>query len=132
MKSILSVGIVLLAATFAIGQDDAPKSTAAEKHHCDSYVLPERTTSQQSWEHDVCIAYLRGMKDVMEGELAWQSSTSKTIVVGNWAEGVTTDQLVRVFVKFVNANPETLNKPAIETLRQSAEAASLYTYAPVN
>jgi len=67
----------------------------------------------------------------MNAELNWANDAHKGLVVGHWQDGVTTGQTINVFMKFVNDNPATLNKPAIATFRQSVEAARLYAYSPV-
>lgn len=130
MKTGLSLAILLLAGHAFAADDPLPKTTAAQKQQCDLYVAPthdQKTDAQGNY----CYAYIRGVKDAMDGDLAWADDTHKKIVIGNWADGVTADQLIRVFVKFVNENPEALNKPASITVRQSAEAAQLYSYATV-
>jgi hypothetical protein len=77
-----------------------------------------------------CQAYIHGASDEMIGKLAWLDDTHKRVVVGNWEDGVTIKQQILIFVDYVNQNPAALNKPANQTLRQSVEAAKLYTYTP--
>jgi hypothetical protein len=68
----------------------------------------------------------------MAGELAWADDSAHTkLVVANWQDGVSTDQLIRVFVKYVSDNPAELNKPANAVIRRSAEASELYGYSAV-
>lgn len=68
----------------------------------------------------------------MAGELTWADESNHTkLVIGNWQDGVSTDQLIRVFVKYVNDNPDNpaeLNKLANAVIRRSAEASELYSY----
>jgi len=37
--------------------------------------------------------------------------------VGDWQDGVTTGQTIKVFMKFINDKSENPNKPAIATFR---------------
>jgi Rap1a immunity proteins len=78
-----------------------------------------------------CQAYIKGVIDEMHGELAWGDDAHTKLVVGDWPNGIGTEQAVRVFVKYANDNPITLNQSATAVFRQSMEAAELYTYAAV-
>jgi hypothetical protein len=77
---------------------------------------------------DRCAAFVNGASSEMFGELSWLDETHKKIVVGNWEDGVSNSQEIRIFVEYVNQNPALLNKPAVEVLRKSLEAAGIYTY----
>jgi|ERR1700733_6473132 len=79
-----------------------------------------------------CGNFIQGVKEEMGGELSWADDTHKALALGNWQEGVSLGQTIKVFMKYVNDNPATLNKPAVVTFRQSVEAAGLYTYAPLS
>ncbi|MGB8583157.1 MAG: Rap1a/Tai family immunity protein [Candidatus Sulfotelmatobacter sp.] len=127
MKTILALLMVIVAACcFASAQGDTtiPKTAAYHKQQCEAYIGQQRSSTA-----DICIAYTRGMKDSMDGDLAWMDDTHKRVVVGTWADGVTVDQLIRVFVKFANDNPAMLNQSAVSVFRRSVEATNLYTYA---
>ncbi len=129
MKTILA--ILVLAAGCQAAAADGPKSAQAQKDQCDAN-LSHKTDAQNLRDGDRCFAYLRGVQEEMDGELTWADDRAHTkLVVGNWQDGVTTDQLVLVFVKYVNENPAELNKPAAAVFRRSAEAAGLYLYTPV-
>jgi hypothetical protein len=78
---------------------------------------------------DRCQAFINGVSNEMMGTPAWLDEAHKRIGVGNWEEGVTTKQEILVFVDYVNQHPASLNKPANQTLRLSAEDAGIYTYA---
>jgi hypothetical protein len=78
-----------------------------------------------------CGNFMQGVKDEMDGELSWADDAHRALAVGNWQDGVSLGQIIKVFMKYVNDNPATLNKPAIAVLRQSVEAVGLYTYTPV-
>jgi hypothetical protein len=117
----------LAAAAPSYPPGEQPKTAAQQKQQCEAYLADQKTPAA-----DICFAYARGMKDALDGALAWLDDTHKRFVIGTWADGVTVDQLVRVFVKFANDNPQLLNQPAPTVFRQSAEAANLYSYATAN
>jgi Ssp1 endopeptidase immunity protein Rap1a len=118
MRRNLILAGFLLAACFAFTQDTTqPKSAATEKQQCSDKA-----------SRDLCFAYARGVKDVMDGDLAWDGDEHKKILLGSWTDGVTVDQIVLAFLKFANDNPAAMNQPAAAIFRQSAEAAKLYTY----
>jgi len=73
-----------------------------------------------------CMSYVKGVTEEMDGELV--TIDGQKYATGNWAENVSFGQVIRVFVKYVTANPETLNKPAFLTIRASAVASGLYAY----
>jgi hypothetical protein len=131
MKAILIVLVIGISCQIANAED--AKSAALQKEHCESYVaihsgaqVTPRLADAGNW----CFAYMRGMKDAMDGDLGWLDDLHKQVVVGAWADGVTVDQLIRVFVKYANSNPEKLNQSAVVVFRESVEAANLYTYTP--
>jgi hypothetical protein len=47
-------------------------------------------------------------------------------MIGNWQKDATVIQVVKVFVAFVDAHPEFLDKPAVLVIRLSAQVADLY------
>jgi hypothetical protein len=122
MKSILLLSALMLACHLSFAEDGI-KTAAQQKQQCEFYV-----SSQKVPQADICFAYARGLKDAMDGDLSWLDDAHRNIGVGSWAEGVTVDQLVRVFVKFANENPALLNQSAFNVFRQSAEIAGLYTF----
>ncbi len=126
MKTILAI-LVLTAGWQAVAAD-GPKSAVAQRDQCNAW-LDQRKDVNGLRDADRCYAYMRGVQEEMAGELAWADEGAHTrLVVGNWQDGVSTDQLTRVFVKYVNDNPAELNKPANAVIRRSAEASELYTY----
>jgi hypothetical protein len=123
--------ICLLLAPLAAAQDSepkTPKTAAQQRQQCASYMLDQKDNAKQIFEHNVCYAYARGVKDAMDGTPAWLDETHKHIAIGSWQEGVTVDQIIRVFEQFASDNPALLNKTAVQVIRQSAEQANLYTY----
>jgi hypothetical protein len=133
MKTILAILVLGIGCHIAKAED--AKTAALQKEHCEQYLAigssaktTQRPVEASSW----CFAYLRGMKDVMDGYLAWSDDLHKQVVVGVWSDGVSVDQLIRVFVNYAKGNPEKLNQSAFAVFRQSVEAAGLYTYAPAD
>jgi hypothetical protein len=106
------------------------------KNGCETYIAAKAAGKYDTADHlkqgEGCFTYIKGIVDEMEGELAWGDDNHTKLVTGGWPDGgIATDQALRVFVKYANDNPVTLNKPATTILRQSVEAAGLYTYTPV-
>jgi len=133
MKTILAILVLGMGCHLAKAED--AKTAAMQKEHCEQYLAlrsSARTTQRQVEASNWCFAYLRGMKDVMDGDLAWSDDLHKQVVVGVWSDGVSLDQLIRVFVNYAKGNPEKLNQSAFAVFRQSVEAAGLYTYAPAD
>jgi hypothetical protein len=125
---------LLLLAPMLGAQDSGPKTAGQQKQQCTLQIAYFDHTAGQPTpdglrQADRCEAYARGIKDAMDGELVWLDDTHKRVSVGTWADGVTTDQVIRVFQKFAVENPALLNKPAVQVIRQSAEQAGIYTYA---
>ena len=119
MRRNLILAGFLLASCFVFAQDTTqPKSAAAEKQQC-----------ADKAKRDLCFAYARGIKDMMDGDLAWDGNEHKNILIGSWTDGATVDQIILAFLKFANENPAMMNQSAAAIFRQSAEAAHLYTYA---
>jgi hypothetical protein len=128
---------ILLLVLTALGaaQDSGPKTAATQKQQCAfavtyaDHAAGGQPTVDGLRQADRCEAFARGVKDALDGDLTWLDDAHKKMAVGTWADGVTTDQIVRVFVKFANDNPALLNKPAVQVIRQSAEQAGIYNYA---
>lgn len=101
---------------------------------CKGYVQAQdngKTTfdsNEQAGQSNRCIGFVAGYMDEATGEL--QRDKHNKLSTGNW-QNVNADQVIRVFVKYVNANPETLNKSAVFVLWYSAYKAGLYAYTPV-
>jgi hypothetical protein len=133
MKTILAILVVLIGCHIATAEE--AKTAALQKEHCEQYAAARsgaRGSQRQAEAGSWCFAYLRGMKDAMDGDLSWADDLHKQVVVGVWSDNVSVDQLIRVFLKYANANPEKLNQSAYAVFRQSVEAAGLYTYAPAD
>jgi hypothetical protein len=133
MKTILAILVLGIGCHLAKAED--AKTAALQKDHCEQYVAARsgaRGTQRQTEASNWCFAYLRGMKDAMDGDLSWADDLHKQVVLGVWSDNVSVDQLIRVFLKYANANPEKLNQSAYSVFRQSVEAAGLYTYAPAD
>jgi hypothetical protein len=118
------------------GQAATNPSAEQVKKGCETYIAAKSTGKCDTADHlkqgEGCFTYIKGVVDEMEGELAWGDDSHTKLVMGNWSGGgIATDQALRVFVKYANDNPITLNKPATAVLRQSMEAAGLYVYSPV-
>jgi hypothetical protein len=122
--------VLLLSGVVAFAEDTAPKTASAQRDQCEHYITRPTSNPPIQWGN-ICEAYTRGVKDEMDGELQWMDAAHKTVVIGKWQDGVTVDQLIRVFMGFIDKNPAQLNKPARDVIRQSAEAANIYLYSPV-
>jgi len=132
MKTTKILATLLLLAPILGAQDNEPKTAktaAQQRQQCASYMLDQKDNPKQTFEATVCYAYVRGVKDALDGAPAWLDETHKHIVMGTWQDGVTADQAIRVFEQFANDNPALLNKSAVQVIRQSAEQAGIYTYA---
>jgi Rap1a immunity proteins len=133
MKTLLAILILAAGCQAASAQ----VGSQPMKEHCAVYIAihdngNKADNAEQMKLSQACLGYVLGLKDEMEGELAWgDGEPHKTLTVGNWQDRVTPDQAIRVFVKYANDNPALLNKPATMVFRQSMEAAGLYTYTPV-
>jgi len=96
---------------------------------CNHYAMaPASADFSNDTTSVACFMYVRGVAEEMAGEIV--ISPDNKYVVGLWADGVSNDQVIRVFIKYVAANPETLNKPAFFIVRYAAVAAGLYSYTP--
>jgi hypothetical protein len=132
MKTILAILVMLIGCHIAKAED--AKTAALQKDHCERYLSARsgaRTNQRQAEAAGWRFAYTRCMMDAMADGLARSDDLHKQVVGGVWSDNVTVDQLIRVFVRFANANPQKLNQPAIAVFRESAEAAGLYNYQPV-
>ena len=87
---------------------------------CIAYAAPQHTLTPNDMD---CAAYVDGITSEMQYEIF---STPKGFVVGTWADGVSVDQVIRVFIKYVQANPEALNKDCGIVIRDAAVQAGLY------
>lgn len=127
--AILATVFVLALCTFAQDDDTKPKATSKERDQCNLYVAggPAHDAREVNMRA-ACFAYARGVRDEMDGELNWSDDTRKKVVIGHWQDGVTVDQIIRVFLDYVGKNPAQLNKPVRDVIRQSAEQAGIYTY----
>ena len=74
-----------------------------------------------------CLSYASGVVDESAFELF---SKDGKYFVGGWADGATTNQAILVFMKYITANPEALNKPAAIVFRWASISAGLYIYVP--
>jgi hypothetical protein len=125
MTRLLALCFLLAATAVLSAADDGPKSTSTQKSQCDA-LISKRQDVNGLRDGDRGYAYVRALIDEMDGELTWADSSAHTMLVkGTWQDGVTTDQLILVFVKYVNDNPAELNKPAREVFRRCAEGAGL-------
>jgi hypothetical protein len=77
-----------------------------------------------------CTWFVVGFIEESAGELVFADDTHKKMSTGNWQD-VTASQVIRVFVKYVTDNPDTLNKSAVAVLWLSAVKSRLYAYTPV-
>jgi hypothetical protein len=136
LKTYLAIAVLFGACQFASAAETL-RRTDTLKNSCDLYLAATDVSGKHNFANTKdaldgmnCIAYLGGLEDEMEGELAWPDDTHKKLVAGTWQDGITAYQIVRVFVDYVEKNPASLNKGAPATFRQSAEAAGLYSYVP--
>lgn len=99
MKKILATLVLAVACQFAAAQAAAPAQTA--KKACDVWISATNNGNyggniDRLKAGEACATYIRGVKDEMEGELAWGDDSHTKLIVGNWEDGVTTEQAIRV------------------------------------
>jgi CTP:molybdopterin cytidylyltransferase MocA len=119
MKTLLIV--VLLTLTCGVASA-TPYSTAALKTDCDFYVTAGVDSGIAA---TFCAGYVLAFTQMEEGYTV--QTTDGPVYQYSWADGVTADQVIRVFVKYVNDHPELLNKSAIETLLRATGDTGLRT-----
>ena len=131
MKAI--VFVILTLSTFASAQY---VDSSTMRDQCITYIAQKdngKTTwdgIQQATEAMNCLGFANGFMDEAIGEIVPDVAGSDNFVVGYWGT-IKPDQLIRVFVKYVNANPELLNQPAVIVMRKCAVQAGLYTFTPL-
>ena len=128
MKRILVV-LAMFLATFAV--TCSADTTAQElRTNCIQLIISEDKPSFDTYDQAVkshqCLGYVIGVAEEMTGELVWEGPGSTKIMIGNWQKDATFIQIVKVFVAFVDAHPEFLDKPAVLVIRLSAQVADLY------
>lgn len=69
--------------------------------------------------------------DEAQYEMVYADTAHTKLSIGSWETDVKPDQVIRVFVKYVSSNPETLNKAAVSVLWLSAVKSGLYKYTAV-
>ena len=125
MKALALLILVFAATIPVMADDDGPKAAATQRDQCRFYLAH---ATDRLMSGNICEAYTRGVKDEMAGEVSLDANHKP--VTGVWRDGVTTDQVVRVFMQYLDKNPAQLNKPAATAIRQSAETSGIYTYSP--
>ncbi len=124
MKTLL---IVLLCSVAWGSAYATPFSTASLKTDCDEYVSAGLTPSGIG--ASFCAGYVIAFREMEDGYTV--QAADGTVSQYSWADGVTPDQVIRVFVRYVNDHPEFLNKSAIETLLRATGDMGLRTGGPL-
>ena len=110
-------------------------TAATLQTNCDHYVAGADNgkstfdSPEQKQGYDFCLGFVGGVMNEMAAEIFWVDSQRTAVAVGQW-DDVTPDQMIRVFLKYVKSNPESLNKPACIILRTAAENSGLYKETP--
>ena len=137
MRTALLAAALVLTAGFAQAQGTGDGSQAAQaiKADCDQCIIGSdngKTTYDSVDQHaasDRCMSYFAGVMNESSGELFWNDTEHTKLDVGSW-QNVNPDQMIRSFVKYLNANPENLNKSAQFIILMSAMEAKLYILRP--
>jgi hypothetical protein len=104
---------------------------------CKAYIAGQDNgkTTYDNFEQGIqanrCLGYIAGFVDESTYELFFVDEAHVKTAKGQWQQNTKVDQVIRVFVKYVQANPETLNKEAVDILRLSAVKAGIYIYVTV-
>lgn len=136
MKRILLTLCILVASAAAVSAQTGLVTTQILKSDCDAYIAGEDNgktsydSETQAQGSQRCLGYVKGYMDESSDEMRWKDTGRTEVVVIVW-QTVTADQMIRVFVKYVTANPETLNRAAAETLIISASIPGLLKWMPV-
>jgi hypothetical protein len=125
MKSLLIVFLCIVASGSALA---APISTTALKADCDAYVRFDQS-QQPTFGASYCMGYVLAFTEAAAGDMG--RNPDGTFFECNWADGVSADQVTRVFIKYVNDHPESLNKRALETLWRATAESGLRTATPL-
>jgi Ssp1 endopeptidase immunity protein Rap1a len=129
MKACLITLAIGLSTLTALAQEGLTK-TQELKNDCDAYVaVQDQHDDGQARAADRCLAFVDGVMDESTGEMFFEDDTRTALVIGTW-QGVTLNQQIRVFIKYVNANPGVMSKPAVQVMLKSAAAAKLYSLEP--
>jgi Rap1a immunity proteins len=115
----------LLLAVFAI---PAKAATAGEMmQSCRAFATPngKPNTTDEAVGAVFCVAYISGYMDGVDGMSLVEDDVVLTI---HFANDVTIFQVIRVFVKYMNAHPESENKPVVEILPKSLVEAKIMDF----
>jgi hypothetical protein len=105
------------------------------KPWCDAYIALESTShvsTIQASDAGLCEGYIVALMeqvslspvlDIADGV----SGPNGKFIIGTWGEAVTTDQVTKVFIKFVNDQPQWLDKPAYLVIEKACMDEGLLT-----
>lgn len=102
---------------------------------CKAYVQaqdngkPNYDSKAQEDSSNICIGFVSGYMEEAAGELILDKAHNR-LQTCDW-QNVNTNQVIRVFVKFVDATPELLNKEAVVVLWASSIKAGAYACTPI-
>jgi len=125
MKSLLVGCLCIIAWSSALATS---YSTAKLKTNCDAYVIADAGGALNPDEIGFCIGYVIAFTETAQGTTVQDTGTISEF---HWADGVSADQVIRVFLKYVNNHPEVLNKGAITSLILATGEVGLWTSTPV-
>jgi hypothetical protein len=137
MKNLLL--FALFTVSVAWGQDVHVKTTSQIKPWCDAYLALEsapHVSPIQAGDGGMCEGYIVGLMeqvslspvlDITEGADGVSVPNGK-FLLGTWGEAVTAEQVTRVFIKFVNDQPQWLDKPAYLTIEKACMDSGLIAY----
>jgi hypothetical protein len=126
MKTLLVVLLCIVASSSALA---APYSTANLKADCDAYIAFTAGSALKPAEDGFCMGYVLAFTQMEAGYTVQVPDGS--FYKYDWTDGVTGDQVIRVFVKYVNDHPEFLNKSAIASLLLATGETGLRTGTPL-
>jgi hypothetical protein len=134
MKSKLQIGLIalgILLSTMCHARDVQVRTVSQVKPWCVSYIELESTSHvnpTQGMDAGLCEGYIMGIMEHLS--VTPEAHPDGTFQIGTWEATVTIDQVTRVFVKFVNDQPQWLDKPAYLTIEKACTDNGLLTYKP--
>lgn len=129
-KLFVAVGLMLALAGSANAQRSASK-LASDCRIAVRYMDSSSSAPASDFVSGIgCVAYVAGWFDLVANS-TYALDNNKAVNV-QFAEGVTVGQIVRVFVKYVDAHPEEENKPAYGVLLNAVVAAHLVVFTEVH
>jgi hypothetical protein len=133
MKKYIAIAVLMLG---TLANASGTLKVPSLKSDCNVYIAVEdngKTTfdsAAQVAPYNRCLGYVKGMADEMAGEIfiGTVGTPSGTVYTGQWNGSGDINQVIRVFVKYVNEHPDMLDKEISLVFRTSVDSIGLYTY----